>query len=384
MSQDPEWALGFMTGTSMDGVDCAFVRTDGHRIFDFGPTRSYAFSSHDRMILVNAAARARQSVESPDDLYVAMQQREAVEGFHDFFPGVYHVLDEAIVCSGDGFSFAKIIGVHGQTLVHAPDERLSLQLFDPGRLGAATNSNIVYDFRTDDIKAGGQGAPLAPFFHFALSKRIGSQEPLAFLNIGGVANVTWVNPSKEVPEEPGALLAFDTGPGNALIDDWMQGRVAEAMDRDGAAASAGRVQRERLGSNAARAYLDRVPPKSLDRNDFAAVFGQMEGLSVEDGAATLTAFTVDCVVESLHHMPSPATRWLVCGGGRRNRTMMGMLAERLDAPVEPVEAVGLDGDMLEAQAFAYLAVRVLRGLPTSAPSTTGCLEPVCGGRIHVP
>jgi anhydro-N-acetylmuramic acid kinase len=169
----------------------------------------------------------------------------------------------------------------------------------------------------------------------------------------------------------------------------MRARTGAEMDAEGGAAAAGRVHRDRLASNSARAFLDRRPPKSLDRNDFRAVLSAMEGLSVEDGAATLTAFTADCVAESLRHMPASPTRWLVCGGGRRNATMMRMLAERLPAAVEPVEAariddVPLDGDMLEAQAFAYLAVRVLRGLPTSAPSTTGCRAPVCGGRVSMP
>ena len=234
------------------------------------------------------------------------------------------------------------------------------------------------------MEAGGQGAPLAPFYHFALAKHIGATEPVVFLNIGGVANITWVDPTKERPEEDGALLAFDTGPGNALVNDWMLEHTGEPMDRDGAAAAKGRVHRDRLNTNSGREYLRRPGPKSLDRNDFHGVLRAMEGLSVNDGAATLTRFTADCVAASVAHMPSPPTRWLVCGGGRLNPTMMAMLQDRLDAPVERVEAVGLDGDMLEAQAFAYLAVRVLRGLPTSAPSTTGCREPVCGGRISYP
>ncbi|MEM7670330.1 MAG: anhydro-N-acetylmuramic acid kinase, partial [Pseudomonadota bacterium] len=181
-----------------------------------------------------------------------------------------------------------------------------------------------------------------------------------------------------------ALLAFDTGPGNALVDDWMARHTGLAMDRDGGAAAAGVIRPDRLRTNSAERYLARVPPKSLDRNDFAGVLAGLEGVSLADGAATLTHFTVECIARSLGHMPTPPSRWLVCGGGRHNRTMMRMLAGRLEAPVDPVEAVGLDGDMLEAQAFAYLAVRVLRGLPTSAPSTTGCGAPVCGGRIARP
>jgi len=232
--------------------------------------------------------------------------------------------------------------------------------------------------------AGGEGAPLAPFYHFALAKRIGATEPLAFLNIGGVANVTWVDPAKVAPEEEGALLAFDTGPGNALVNDWMVRHGREPMDRDGAEAAKGRIDDDALHSNATGAFLNRTPPKSLDRNEFSLALDRISGLSLPDGAATLTALTAECVAEALKHMPVPPARWLVCGGGRRNPVMMAMLAERLNAPVDPVEAVGLDGDMLEAQAFAYLAVRSMRGLPLSAPGTTGCSAPATGGRLSTP
>ena len=226
--------------------------------------------------------------------------------------------------------------------------------------------------------------PWCRFFHFALAQRIGAEAPVAFLNIGGVANVTWVDPSRGAPSREGACLAFDTGPGNALINDWMARHTGKALDEDGAMAASGRVAEGVITSNAAAAFLDRRPPKSLDRNAFSAIAKGIDALSVADGAATLTAFTVDCILEAQRHMPSPPVRWLVHGGGRKNATMMRMLAGRLPVPVEPVEAVGLDGDFLEAQAFAYLAVRVIRGLPTSAPGTTGCREPVCGGRISHP
>ncbi len=234
------------------------------------------------------------------------------------------------------------------------------------------------------MASGGEGAPLAPFFHFACAKWIGAAEPVAFLNLGGVGNVTWVDPRAEAPETPGALLAFDTGPGNALIDDFLSRRTGRAFDEDGAVAGAGRVDAGVLASLAEHPYLARVPPKSLDRQDFHPLLDRVAHLSTEDGAATLAAVTAACVAEAARHFPEPPGRWLVCGGGRRNRTVMAMLAARTNAPVEPVEAAGLDGDMLEAQAFAYLAVRVLRGLPTSAPGTTGCRIPVCGGRIGSP
>ena len=382
----PIWAAGIMTGTSMDGLDVATVLTDGYEISSlwnhFGPVD---FTIEDQRIIAAAIKRARQSLDEPDALYFDMHERESGEAFWDYFEDLYNVLDRRIEDVGFGTLPLDAIGVHGQTIAHAPDDGLTLQIYCPNRLMELQEAPVVWDFRSEDIRAGGQGAPLAPFYHFALAKHIGATEPVVFLNIGGVANITWVDPAKELPEEPGALMAFDTGPGNALVNDWIfQNTKCLVMDVDGATASTGRIHRDRLKTNWGKDYLRKPGPKSLDRNDFHGVLAAMEGLSINDGAATLTAFTADCVAESLRHMPSPPARWLVCGGGRHNKTMMQMLHDRLDAPVEPVEAVGLDGDMLEAQAFAYLAVRGLRGLPTSAPSTTGCREPVSGGRISYP
>jgi anhydro-N-acetylmuramic acid kinase len=240
---------------------------------------------------------------------------------------------------------------------------------------------VVWDFRAADVASGGEGAPLVPFFHFACARRIGAAAPVAFLNLGGVGNVTWVDPGAAAPEAPGALMAFDTGPGNALIDDFLAARLGLDFDADGAVAAAGRVDEEVLAGLAGHPYLARTPPKSLDRQDFHGFLDRVAHLATEDGAATLAALTVACVAEAARHFPEPVTRWLVCGGGRRNRTLMRMLAARANVPVDAVEAVGLDGDMLEAQAFGYLAVRVLRGLPTSAPGTTGVRLPVSGGRV---
>jgi anhydro-N-acetylmuramic acid kinase len=222
------------------------------------------------------------------------------------------------------------------------------------------------------------------FFHFACARWIGAAGPVAFLNLGGVGNVTWVEPSAKAPEVPGALVAFDTGPGNALIDDFLAARRGIDFDPDGAVAAAGCVDARVLEGLDAHPYIARTPPKSLDRQEFHGFLGRVAHLSTEDGAATLAALTVACVAEAARHFPQPPERWLVCGGGRRNATVMAMLARRTNTPVEAVEAVGLDGDVLEAQAFAYLAVRVLRGLPTSAPGTTGVRLPVCGGRVSAP
>ena len=378
----PVWALGLMSGTSLDGVDAAMLLTDGETVEAFGPSAARAYGPGEIAALARVHAdwtRYRPARAEADAATLAEAEAEVVRLHAE---AVARLLAGAAAQSDA--PMPAVLGFHGQTVAHAPDRGWTWQIGDGAALARALNRPVVWDFRTADMEAGGQGAPLAPFYHFALARRIGAEAPLAFLNIGGVANVTWVDPSKSAPEEEGALAAFDTGPGNALVNDWMAAHTGEAMDRDGAAAAAGTIRRERLAGNSGRAYLERAGPKSLDRNDFSGVVRAVGELSTEDGAATLTALTADCVAESLRHMPAPPARWLVCGGGRRNAAMMAMLADRLGARVEPVEAVGLDGDMLEAQAFAWLAVRVLRGLPTSAPSTTGCREPVCGGRISCP
>jgi anhydro-N-acetylmuramic acid kinase len=373
----PIWALGLMSGTSMDGVDAALVLTDGETISAFGAGAERPFAPGEVGFLPQIMREwSRYRPPQSDELAVELAEAQAeVDGAHAAAVG--HLL------SRDSVS-PEVIGYHGQTIFHAPDQGWTWQLGDGAALARALNRPVVWDFRSADMQAGGEGAPLAPFFHFALAKQMRATEPVAFLNIGGVANVTWVDPSKSAPEEEGALLAFDTGPGNALINDWMSKHDREPLDRDGAEAAKGQVDEMALHSNATGAFLERKPPKSLDRNEFALALDRMADLSLEDGAATLTALTAECVAEALKHMPTPPTRWLICGGGRKNPVMMAMMAQRLGVPVDPVEAVGFDGDMLEAQAFAYLAVRSLRGLPLSAPGTTACREPVTGGRLSKP
>ncbi|MEM1344014.1 MAG: anhydro-N-acetylmuramic acid kinase [Pseudomonadota bacterium] len=391
-SGQPIWACGMMTGTSMDGLDMALIRTDGEALFEFGPTwfaplwpglRARLSARLDEIAALPEAVVAERArwpswlVALEDDVTAFHQW--ALDGFRaDARP--LHPFDLPQQTPWQGLREVRsgAVGVHGQTVLHRPEAGITLQLFKS--MFAATLP-VVSDFRQADMAAGGEGAPLAPFYHWALARHVGFTEPVAFLNLGGVANITWVDPQAEAPELPGALVAFDTGPANALIDDLVCARTGASHDAGGRLAAAGTIHRERLHSNAAAAYLARPGPKSLDRNAFQAVRKAVEPLSTEDAAATLTAFTAECVAAALPHLPSEPTRWLVCGGGRLNTTLMAMLSERLQAPVEPVEAHGLDGDMLEAQCFAFLAVRVLRGLATSAPSTTGCRQPTVGGRI---
>ncbi|PZQ49242.1 MAG: anhydro-N-acetylmuramic acid kinase [Rhodovulum sulfidophilum] len=355
--------LGLMSGTSMDGVDAAVLETDGEAIQGFGPSAFEPFAPEAREML-----RAGLGLwpEAPEVAGIEALSRAA----------------HARVIAG--FAGVDLVGFHGQTLAHDPAGRGTHQAGRGDLLAAEVGLPVVWDFRTADVASGGEGAPLVPFYHFACARFIGADAPLAFLNLGGVGNVTWVDPRAAAPEVPGALLAFDTGPGNALIDDFLRLRTGAAFDADGVVSGAGRVDGGVLADLGSHPYILRTPPKSLDRQDFHAYLDRVAHLSTEDGAATLAALTAACVGEAARHFPEPATRWLVHGGGRRNRTIMAMLGARTNAPVDPVEAVGLDGDMLEAQAFAFLAARVARGLATSSPATTGARLPVSGGRISRP
>ncbi len=353
------WALGAMSGTSLDGVDAAMVETDGETIFAFGPTAYRGYSAEEQAIL--AAALGKWPGEDLEEAQ-ALVERAHLE-----------VLSQ--------FEGAALVGFHGQTLAHEPRGRGTHQLGDGARLAEGLGLPVVWDFRSADIRLGGEGAPLAPFFHFACAKWIEAVEPLAFLNLGGVGNITWVDPSYARPEVPGAILAFDTGPANAPINDLMQARRGEAFDRDGALARQGEVAQGALELFLDEPYFLRMPPKSLDRDTFADMIGLVGELGDADAVATLTGMAAAAVLRGMEHCPRPPARLLVTGGGRHNGVMMQMLRAALDCPVEPVEAVGLDGDMLEAQAFAYLAVRVARGLPTSCATTTGVRAAVSGGTI---
>jgi len=270
-----------------------------------------------------------------------------------------------------GADGVDVVGFHGQTIAHRPDEGLTWQIGDGALLAELTGINVVCDFRRRDVAAGGQGAPLVPLYHAALLRTVAINPPVAVLNIGGVANLTWMNGER--------IVAFDTGPGGALLDDWVLARTGSPFDADGALASAGRADMSRVDAALAHPYFSRPGPKSLDRDAFAI---GLDGLSTEDGAATLIAFTAAAVARSVDHLPQPPRRWVVTGGGRRNAAMLAALRGRLNVEVAVAEAAGWDGDAMEAEAFAFLAVRSLRGLPLSLPETTGARRAVTGGALH--
>ena len=346
--------VGLMSGTSMDGVDAALLVTDGETVREFGPTLSRPYPGE-----LKAALRAVLGGEGPVE---EVERRLTVE----------HAEAVGALLAGNGLTAAEVdlLGFHGHTILHQPDRHRTWQIGDGALLAELTGIDVVCDFRSADVAAGGQGAPLAPLYHRALAA--GLAHPLAVLNIGGVANVTWLGEGDQV-------LAFDTGPGNALIDDWMRAHGRGEMDKDGALAAGGRVMEDILDTYLHLPYFEMPPPKSLDRDDFDLM--QARGLSVADGAATLTAFTVEAVAQAQRWFPAPVQRWLVCGGGRHNRQLMRFLERRLEVPVESVEAVGWRGDSLEAEAFGFLAVRSRRGLPLSEPGTTGVARPLHGGRF---
>lgn len=356
-----KWAIGLMSGTSGDGVDAALIRADAERIHEFGPELSLPYDADFR-----ARLKSCYGGKGP----IAEIERVARELTERHAEAVHQLLALAGMKPSD----VAIIGFHGQTILHAPHERRTWQIGDGALLARLTGIDVVNDFRGNDVAAGGQGAPLVPIFHKALADSLPAdvKRPLAVLNIGGVANVTWIG-------RDGSLLAFDTGPGNALIDDWAQRHSGQPVDLGGAMARKGRIDEDVLAQLLSHPFFDLPAPKSLDRNAFHS--GLADRLSAADGAATLTAFTAAAIARSLSLFPEPPRNWLVCGGGRHNPVLMEALIERLDAPVRGVEAVGWNGDALEAQAFAYLALRSLAGLPLSFPTTTGVPVPMTGGRV---
>lgn len=351
-----------MSGTSLDGIDAALIRTDGVTVVEAGPTLTVPYETPLRERL-----RALLGGERPpaEEVAVASDLTDAHAA------AVIRLLAKA----GRDAAGVDVVGFHGHTILHRPKEGITRQIGDGARLAARLGIAVVNDFRAADVAAGGEGAPLVPLFHRALAA--GLELPLAVLNLGGVANVTWIGSA-----EDGDLLAFDTGPGNAPIDDWVRHHTGRAFDEGGKLAAQGRVDAARLAILLDNPFFLRRPPKSLDRDHFMTA--AVAGLSVADGAATLATFTAAAVARAEEHLPVAPKRWLVAGGGRHNAALMTALRQRLAAPVQPVDDLGWDGDALEAQAFGFLAVRSLRGLPLSLPRTTGVQAPTIGGALSLP
>jgi anhydro-N-acetylmuramic acid kinase len=353
--------IGLMSGTSLDGVDAAWLETDGEVITSFGPTLTIPYDDGLRRKLRTILDTAPGL--TPADAGLA----DAVARLTEYHVRAVKALERP----------ADLIGFHGQTILHQPDQRRTWQIGDAALLARETGMPVAHDFRSADVAAGGEGAPMAPVYHAALAR--GLPRPLAVLNVGGVANVTWIGASGTGDHEE--LIAFDTGPGNGPLDDWVARHTGQTFDRDGMLARSGQLDAAVLARLMAHPYFARRVPKSLDRLDFSRALAAsgLDALTVPDGAATLVAFTAASIAASV--FPAPPLQWLVTGGGRHNPAIMGALRTALGVTVRPVETVGWNGDALEAQCFGFLAARVARGLPLSFPGTTGVPTAMPGGRI---
>ena len=348
-------AIGLMSGTSMDGVDAALLRSDGRSIERFGSPLSLPYPSADRD-LIRAALGGGGDVLAAECMLTLRH---------------IDIVEQLLHKNSLTRSNIDIIGFHGQTIVHRPQEGLTWQIGDAALLAARTGIDVVADFRRHDMALGGEGAPFAPLYHAALVAALGRGDPVCVLNLGGVANVTWIG--------GGTIVAFDTGPGGALLDDWVRRTSGMAFDRDGELAAAGTSDDRRVEAVLRHPYFSRAAPKSLDRDAFRI---DLDALSPEDGAATLVTFTARAIARACDLMPARPADWIACGGNRLNPTLVRAVAQEVAADVMTAEDVGWNGDAIEAEAFAYLAIRSLKGLALSLPTTTGVERPATGGALY--
>jgi len=353
--------IGLMSGTSLDGVDVALIETDGKQVRGFGPSGYRPYTDRERGLLRQALTEAvhlsqrdaRPGILREAEQAITLAHAEAVRAF---------TAQNRITCED-----IDIVGFHGQTVLHRPERKLTVQIGDAAALAKAIHIPVMHDFRAADVAAGGQGAPFVPVYHRALAQSLGREGPIVVVNIGGVSNITYIDGTD-------TLIACDTGPGNALLDDHMFRAFNQPFDCEGRTASQGSVDVAWIGRALEMPFFRRPPPKSLDRNDFAAL--KLGDMSPADGAATLTAFTAEAIARIVPLLPKTPKSWIVAGGGARNLTMLRMLRERLQpATVEAADAFGWSADAIEAQAFGFLAARGLKGLPLSYPATTGVPMP---------
>ncbi len=368
---EPLWAIGLMSGTSMDGIDVAAVETDGEGRVQRGPGGFFPYDDAFRARIAAGLDDARlidrredrPAGLAPLERDLTLRHADAVKRFLAAHPSLA----------------PKVAGFHGQTVLHRPERGLTVQLGDGALLARETGIDVVCDMRANDMAHGGQGAPLVPAYHAALAASLPESLrsfPVCFVNIGGISNVTFV-------PRTGEPVAFDSGPGNALIDQWVGRDGGPAYDEDGRIAAAGEVSGAVVARYLEAAFFAEPAPKSLDRGDFT--LGLAEGLSPADGARTLAAVSAAAILKARAQMPEPPLTWIVCGGGRKNPAIMADLRRGAgNVRVVPAEDAGLDGDAMEAEAWAYLAVRALKGLPLTFPATTGCRRPVTGGVLFTP
>ncbi len=345
-------AIGLMSGTSLDGIDVALVRTDGMDSTELLDSCAFSYKESTREAIRKVFGSRYSSPEIVEvEKLVTLEHAQAVKGA--------------------GFQ-ADIIGFHGQTIIHDPSQKFTWQIGDSALLAQGTGIDVIGDMRQADVKAGGQGAPLLPLCHRSFASEV--EKPIAILNLGGVGNITWLG------KERTDILAFDTGPANALIDDLVKEKTGKSYDSDGRLAKAGTPNQGMIDDWLSHAYFKKPAPKSLDRDEWQV--RRAYDLPLEDAVATLASFTVQSVFQSLELLPDKPRALYVAGGGRHNVYMMEKLQEKLGYGVKAVEDLGWNGDMLEAQGFAYLAVRSLLGLALTLPTTTGIAEPMTGGELY--
>ncbi len=369
-------AIGLMSGTSMDGIDIAMIRTDGEQHVERLASEFYPFSPAFSGTLNQCLIEAKSIASRSDRPGILAKAERQLDHLHE---------DKLLIFMAErglDRENVDVIGYHGQTVLHRPEKALTVQLGDGSHLANATGIPVVFDMRANDMVHGGQGAPLVPAYHAALAHSLSEpffdRFPVAFVNIGGIANITWIAPDHDP-------VAFDTGPGNALIDQWVQMNAGIPYDDGGRISSEGHAFREIVDAYLSDPFFEKPAPKSLDRFDFG--LDAVAGLELSDGARTLAAVTAESIYAACEHLPDKPKLWILCGGGRKNASIvtdLSTLVEQDGAKVIPAEEAGLNGDSMEAEAWAYLTVRSLKGLPLTWPTTTGCSKPVTGGVIVRP
>ncbi len=370
-------SIGLMSGTSMDGIDVALVRSDGENIVERGPSLEIEYDPDTRGKIEQGLIDAHLIGEERDARPGKLEELEGlITNLHADAVARFLTLNDLNTADID------LIGFHGQTVLHRPQTGLTVQLGNGQELADATGISVVYDMRANDMRTGGQGAPLVPIYHRALSKSLPLELqidwPIAFVNIGGISNITYV-------PFVGELVAFDTGPGNALIDQWVQSAAGVPMDQGGKIASEGGINKTVLERYLASPYFEQALPKSLDRNDFK--LPDLAEMELSDGARTLARLTAKSIFLACDHLPEAPQQWIICGGGRKNEVIMGdlnQLAKAQNSLVMSAEEAGFDGGAMEAEAFAYLAIRASKNMPLTFPRTTGCRQPVSGGILVRP
>jgi len=363
-------AIGLMSGTSLDGVDVALIETDGKRVKSFGPSGYRPYTDNERSLLRQALTEAMNLPQRDARPGILLEAERAVTIAHAEAVATFTAQNH--LSRGD----VDIVGFHGQTVLHRPQRKMTVQIGNAAALAKAIHIPVMHDFRAADVAAGGQGAPFVPVYHRALAQSLEREGPLVVVNIGGVSNITYIDGAD-------TLIACDTGPGNALLDDFMLRTMSKPFDCEGRLAAQGAVDEAWVAAAMQHPFFARLPPKSLDRNDFASLV--LRDMPPADGAATLTALTAAAIARIVPLLPKPPKSWIVAGGGARNLTMIRMLRDRLaPATVEAADALGWSTDAIEAQAFGFLAARGLKGLPLSYPATTGVPIPMTGGVIARP